>query len=108
MPGFLHSLNVFGQPRAASGASADGSICHPDTPALGQSARRQRCVFRAGANTGRSDDASAYGRTRGLCQARWRAVGRPGAVPQRGEHSADILRSVGLSETEIGQLLSSD
>lgn len=27
------------------------------------------------------------------------------AVPQRGEHGADILRSVGLSETEIRQLL---
>jgi alpha-methylacyl-CoA racemase len=28
-----------------------------------------------------------------------------GAVPQRGEHSAAILRAAGLSETQIGQLL---
>jgi crotonobetainyl-CoA:carnitine CoA-transferase CaiB-like acyl-CoA transferase len=32
--------------------------------------------------------------------------GTPGAVPRRGEHSAEILRAAGLSETEIKQLLS--
>jgi crotonobetainyl-CoA:carnitine CoA-transferase CaiB-like acyl-CoA transferase len=30
----------------------------------------------------------------------------PGAVPKRGEHGAEILRSAGLSDADIGQLLS--
>jgi len=33
-------------------------------------------------------------------------AGVTGTVPQRGEHSVGILRAAGLSETEIGQLLS--
>jgi alpha-methylacyl-CoA racemase len=35
-------------------------------------------------------------------------AGPLGAVPQRGEHGAAILRDAGLSETEIGQLLPSN
>jgi crotonobetainyl-CoA:carnitine CoA-transferase CaiB-like acyl-CoA transferase len=32
-------------------------------------------------------------------------AGDPGAVPQRGEHGADILRAAGLNATEIRELL---
>ena len=35
-------------------------------------------------------------------------AGVPGAVPRRGEHGVDILRSAGLSEAEIAQLLAGD
>jgi len=34
--------------------------------------------------------------------------GAPGSVPARGEHGADILRSIGLSPAEITRLLSPD
>ena len=34
-------------------------------------------------------------------------AGIPGTVPARGEHSAEILRSAGLDEGQIGRLLSS-
>ena len=32
-------------------------------------------------------------------------AGEPGAVPQRGEHGAEILCAAGLDENEIGELL---